>query len=79
MAKVLGKDRCFNESSASVFFLDMAHGQEQTTYNPPSLTIALNSLAIYWTGVPVGGVARNWTRDFTTSEQHGADNSGRKE
>lgn len=36
-------------------------------YIPDSDTIVLSSCAMYWTGVPAGGVDLNWTRDLTTS------------
>ena len=44
--------------------------RSQGAHNPDSATMVLTSLAIYCTGVPVGGVARSWTRDLTTSVSH---------
>jgi hypothetical protein len=36
-------------------------------HTPDSATTALNSPAMYCTGVPLGGVVRSCTRDLTTS------------
>ena len=40
------------------------------TYAPDSAMTVLISRAMYCTGVPSGGVARNWMRDFTTSAEN---------
>jgi len=37
------------------------------THIPDSAIMVLISLAMYWMGVPVGGIGRNWMRDLTTS------------
>ena len=53
--------------------------RNQGTHNPDSATMVLTSLAIYCTGVPVGGIARSWTRNLTTSvsHEHGGDKGSR--
>ena len=49
-----------------------------STYVPDSNTIDLSSCAMYWTGVPVGGVDLNWTRDLTTSAKGGQETIKKK-
>ena len=61
------RDHGINQSCKSFCHNNVYGRWRRWTCIPDSNTIALSSWAMYWIGVPVGGLDLNWIRDLTTS------------